>query len=175
MPPRARTTGLVTRELGGELVVFDQQSCRAHCLNRTAALVFRLADGRRTAADLAEGVAEQAGSHADLALVHDSLAQLRAAGLLEEGDPTTGGRPAPFEPAPCSSRREVLKSVALGASVAAPLVLSLLVPSPAEAAATCVASTSCQSGVNDGSPCYVGNPSTECTLLTCQGTGVCSP
>ena len=53
MKPQSRRSGLLIRELPDELLVYDQEQHRAHCLNRTAALVFRHADGTRTAAELA--------------------------------------------------------------------------------------------------------------------------
>ena len=53
MKPVARREGVLVRELTGELLVYEQREHRAHCLNRTAAAVFRNADGTRTVADLA--------------------------------------------------------------------------------------------------------------------------
>jgi hypothetical protein len=147
----------VVRDLADEVVVYDRERHQAHCLNRTSAFVFRHADGQRTAADIAVLL----GPGADEDLVQAALDQLAAAGLLE----TVPGR------ASALSRREVLKQVGLGAAVLAPAVASLLVPTPAEASATC---TSTCTGSNEGQSCYISNPSTECSLYTCQG-GTCSP
>ena len=58
--------------------------------------------------------------------------------------------------------------------VLAPIVASLLVPTPAEAAATCIPVASC-TDQNIGQPCYISNPATECSLRTCQGAGSCTP
>jgi hypothetical protein len=44
---------LLAQDVGDELVVFDERRYVAHRLNRTAAAVWRLADGQRTIADLA--------------------------------------------------------------------------------------------------------------------------
>ena len=44
--PAARTSGLVVRELAEETLVYDEERHRAHCLNRTAALVWRHCDGK---------------------------------------------------------------------------------------------------------------------------------
>ena len=52
MKPVARRTGLVVRDLPGEIVVYDLDRHQAHCLNRTAASVFRGADGTRSLDDL---------------------------------------------------------------------------------------------------------------------------
>jgi hypothetical protein len=159
MRPLARSGGLVVRELPDELVVYDRERHQAHCLNRTAALVFRRADGRRTVEEIAALLGPGAGEET----VRAALDQLASAGLLD-----TGRTP------PAPSRREALRRVGLGAAVLAPVVASLLVPTPAEAAATCIPASSCTTG-NTGQPCYVSNPATECSLNTCQGAGVCTP
>jgi hypothetical protein len=158
---RARHSGLAVRDLNDEVVVYDKERHQAHCLNRTAAFVFRHADGQRTAADIAALLGPGAGED----LVHVALDQLAAAGLLENGA-------APHTAAP--SRREVLRQVGLGAAVLAPAVATLLVPTPAEAAATCIPASSCTSS-NVGQACYNSNPAAECSLYTCQGPGTCSP
>jgi hypothetical protein len=53
MKPVARRNGLVVRDLADEVVVYDKERHEAHCLNGTAATVFRNADGRRSVSDLA--------------------------------------------------------------------------------------------------------------------------
>jgi len=158
---RARSAGLVVRDLRGELVIYDTESHRAHCLNSTAAFVFRHADGRRTAAEIATLL----GPGADEELVVGALEQLAAAQLLE-------AESSPAEPAP--ARRDVLRRVGLGVAVLAPAVASLLVPTPAEAAATCLPASSCTLA-NIGQPCYTSNPAVECANYTCQGAGICTP
>ena len=161
MKPLARATGLVVRDLTDEIVVYDKERHQAHCLNRTAAFVFRHADGRRTAAE----IAARLGPGADEDLVHAALEQLAAAGLLEaERSPAASATP----------RREALRRVGLGVAVLAPAVASPLVPTPAEAAATCIPAASCSTS-NIGQACYVSNPATECSLYTCQGAGTCTP
>jgi len=161
MRPLARSAGLVIRDLPDEIVVYDSRSHQAHCLNPTAALVFRNADGRRPVAEIAALL----GPGADHALVHAALEQLTAAGLLET---------CPASAAPAPSRRELLRQVGLGAVLLAPVVTSLLVPTPAEAAATCIPAANCNAG-NVGQPCYNSNPVTECSLNVCQTGGGCTP
>jgi hypothetical protein len=157
---RARSAGLVVRDLAGETIVYDKDRHRAHCLNRTAAFVFRHADGRRTAAQIAALLGPGADEH----LVDIALEQLAAAALLEPRSGDAGHAP---------SRREVLRRVGLGAAVLVPAVASLLVPTPAEAAATCIPAASCPGATSQ--PCHVGNPAAECSIYTCQGVGVCTP
>jgi hypothetical protein len=161
---RARATGLVVRDLRDEMVVYDKELHQAHCLNRTAALVFRHANGHRTEADIAALLG------ADGQMVRAALEQLAAAGLLEPNPGMVVSVPDP----PFPSRRELMRQVGLGAAILAPAVASLLVPTPAEAAATCIPASSCTSS-NSGQPCYNSNPAAECSLYTCQGPSTCTP
>ncbi|HEX9185919.1 MAG TPA: PqqD family protein [Vicinamibacteria bacterium] len=162
MKPRARRDGLLIRELADELLVYDQADHRAHCLNRTAATVFRHADGTRTTAEIARLLApgEPDGEPA----VAEALARLTEAGLLES-------RP-PLESA---SRREALRRVGLGAAVLLPAVVSIVAPAPAEAAATCIYIAyggDCTG--KSGTPCScLGSPGSVCAG-TCLPTDVCS-
>jgi hypothetical protein len=156
---RARSTGLIVRDLRGEVVVYDTLTHRAHCLNATAAFVFRHADGHRSDTDIARLL----GPGADDGLVASALEQLAGAGLLE---------PSSTPADSCPSRREVLRQVGVGAAVLAPVVLSLVVPTPAEASATCIPATAC-TPANIGQPCYNSNHDAECPTKTCQGAGTC--
>ena len=155
MRPMARREALLTRELKDELLVYERDEHRAHCLNRTAATVFRGADGTRTVADLALLVAPEGDRAESEAVVTEALDRLGEAGLLEGAPAGTGW-----------SRRDVLRRVGLGASILLPVVVSVVAPTPAEAAATCV--TSCA-----GKP-----PDTPCTSFgadPCTAACSCSP
>ncbi len=64
--PRARKEGLLIQELPEEVLVFDLSTAKAHCLNHTAALVWRRCDGKKgqlsaTASPAAMYCAELAG------------------------------------------------------------------------------------------------------------------
>ena len=52
--PKARSEGIITRELDGELLVYDRTRDRAHCLNKTAAAIWKLCDGATNAPEIAE-------------------------------------------------------------------------------------------------------------------------
>jgi len=158
MKPQTRRSGLLIRELPDELLVYDQEQHRAHCLNRTAALVFRHADGTRTAAELARLPG------ADDEVVTLALDQLAGAGLLEvqasDTDPEISAG---------MSRRDVARRVGLAAAILLPAVASIVAPTPAEAAATCV--TSC-AGKTPGTPCtsFSANPCTETCASSSGGS-----
>lgn len=157
MKPVARRDGLLTRELPDELLVYDRDGHRAHCLNRTAAAVFRNADGTRTPADLALLLAPEATPAVGESVVAEALDRLAEAGLLEDVPAPTGW-----------SRRAVVRRVGLGAAVLLPAVASIVVPTPAEAAATCICD--CTGQPND-TPCSTTGASV-CTN-TCQ-SGACT-
>jgi len=162
MRPVARRTGLLVRELPDELLVYDNERHRAHCLNRTAAQVFRHADGSRTLPDLALLLAPRADPAEGEAAVQMALAELDEAGLLD-GEPTG------------LSRRELVRRVGIGAAILLPAVASIVAPTPAEAAASCV--TSCQ-GKPQGTPCtsFGASPCTAscaCAVSPCS-LGDCS-
>jgi hypothetical protein len=160
MKPVARRDGLLTRDLKDELLVYARDEHRAHCLNRTAATVFRNADGTRSIADLALLLAPQADRAAGEAVVGETLDRLAEAGLLVEG-----------ATAPGCSRREVVRRVGLGAALLLPAIVSIVAPTPAEAAATCVSDCST---ADDGTPCssYGANPCTAtCVSNSCSDGG----
>ncbi len=164
MRPVARTDGLVVRTVGDETLVYDTRSHRAHCLNRTASDVFRLCDGTRTAREIGSSLAGAEADGCDEGTVTEALGLLAAADLLREA-------PAPSAATDRNSRREALRRVGLGAALLAPIVTSLVVPTPAEAAATCIPQPACTTA-KFGQPCYVLTQ-TECTSKECKADGVC--
>jgi hypothetical protein len=154
MKPRARREGLIVRELPEEVLVYDRQRHQAHCLNPAAALVFKHADGRRDAAQLAHLLREDLGIPADERWVHLAVEDLRRAHLL--------ATPEGAEPR-SPSRRRMLKRLGVAAATL-PAVASVLAPTPAEAANTCIQGSNCPG--NDGQPCYDVEPG-----LGCAGNG----
>ncbi len=162
MKPAARREGVLIRELPGELLVYERGPHRAHCLNRTAATVFEKADGTRSVADIARLLAPHASPAESEAVVEEALARLAEAGLLVTEAPAGGW-----------SRREWVLKVGAAAAVLLPVVASVLVPAPAEAAATCV--SSCASKP-DGTPCtcFLADPCTaSCVGGACSDGGGC--
>jgi len=151
--PRARVEGLVVQELTDEVLVYDRKSHHAHCLNRTAALVWRQCDGRtsikqmrlRLAGELKAPVGEEALSSA--------LEQLGKARLLLETKADPGRERV-------MSRRELAREMGLATALTVPLVTTILVPA-ALAAASC-ASLSC-AGAN---PC-LATPGCTCSSGNC--------
>jgi hypothetical protein len=159
MKTRARQTGLVVRELEGELLVYDLEAHRAHRLNRAAAIVFHGCDGRTGVPELAARLRRELGVPADGRWVRLAIARLSKAGLLEEA----------AESAATVSRRDWIRRA--GLTLLLPTVISIVAPTPAEAAATCV--TAC-AGKAFGTPCRNTGPASDCgTVCVCDGSGNC--
>ncbi len=81
--PKARTQGLVVQEDAEQTLIYDKEKHQAHCLNKTAALVWRHCDGRRTPADLAAILARHLGIPDGTEVVELGLDELSRANLLE--------------------------------------------------------------------------------------------
>jgi len=136
----ARQKGLVLRDLGDELLIYDRESDQAHCLNRSAAAVWHHCDGGTTPAQIAILLQKELGAPVDEDFVFLALNQFSRDRLLESS--VVSGRLSQL------SRREVVRRLGLGVAIALPLVASITAPSPAQAA-TCrspgsVCSTSSQ-------------------------------
>ena len=155
--PRARREGLVIKELSGEVLVYDRERDKAHCLNQTAALVWGYCDGRTTVPTMARQLEQDLKTETvDEKIVWYALNQLSKDHLLD----------ADFvAPAMLSgmSRRQMVRVMGVAAVIALPLVTSILAPTPAQAA-TCK---------NTGQACAAGP---ECCSGLCPGapTGICT-
>ena len=124
MHPRARNGNLITEEVWDELVVFDQDGKEAHRLNRTAALVWRNADGTRSVDQLSELVGQELAIPSDPDLVRLALQDLEGANLIEPSD-GTGERET-------ISRREMLGRLKAAAYLL-PVVATMSVPAALQA------------------------------------------
>jgi len=136
--PRARTKDLLIEEIGGEVLVYDLSTNRAHCLNSSAAAIWKHCDGSRTVGELAKHLFPSVSPSSGEQIVRIALDRLHRRRLLE------GEVQAP--PADLS-RRRLLRQVgaavaALG--IAAPLVSTVIAPTSAYAFSGCLP---------PGSPC----------------------
>ncbi|HYU97979.1 MAG TPA: PqqD family protein [Pyrinomonadaceae bacterium] len=156
-PPRLRADGLVIHELADEILVYDKVRDRAHCLNQTAALVWRACDGQLTTEEIARKLTKQLGLAVPKDVVLLALSRLEEIHLLEQRETV----PTSFAGI---SRRQMGRSLALTATVALPVITSILVPRPAQAA-TCIAPgqpcspvqlccTSCNPAAPGGPKCF---------------------
>jgi hypothetical protein len=125
--PRTRQARLIIQELDEELLVYDTTRHDVHCLNRSAALVWRCCDGRRTVPELAREVAALQGGTESEEIVWCALDQLAERHLLEEATERE-------ILATTLTRRELMQRLAFTVGLAVPLVTSMPTPVAAQTA-----------------------------------------
>lgn len=151
--PFARKEGLVVRELPDEVLVYDLERDKAHCLNQTAALVWKHCDGQTGVHEMSQLLEKELNAPVDEKLVWLALDQLSKYNLLEE----RVSPPAAFM-ASGMNRRQMMRALSVAALVAVPVVTSIVAPTPAQAAtclatgASCTSGAQCCSGVCNGAP-----------------------
>lgn len=156
--PKARSNGLLVRELGDELLVYDLDRHKAHCLNKTAASIWHQCDGKRTITQIAASLSDESGASIDEEVVWLGLTGLDRKHLLYEGIPREPG-------ARSLTRREVMRRVGIAAAVGLPLVTSIIAPRASEAATCVPPGGDCTGGKTCCSPC------TCVAGTTCGGAG----
>jgi hypothetical protein len=129
--PRARHKGLVVQEMSGEVLVYDLENDKAHCLNSTSTIVWKACDGNKSINDIAGALSRAAKQPASEELVLLAVDQLNQRGLLESGF---------VSKLPITSRREVVKRIGLASMIALPVVASLVAPQTALASNSCTCS-----------------------------------
>jgi len=145
-----RKQGLVIDDLPNEVLVYDLERDQAHCLNRTAALVWRACDGDTGAPEIARRLRVELDAPFNEELVWMALDQLEKQHLLEHAIAV----PSQFTHL---SRRQMIRNLGLAAAIAVPVVTSIVAPTAVQAA-------TCQ---QSGNPCV---PSKLC----CSPLG-CNP
>jgi hypothetical protein len=134
------------------VLVYDLERDRAHCLNQTAAMVWKHCDGETDVATIARRMESQLHAPVDTQMVWYALEQLGRDKLLEE----TIVPPAALAG---MSRRQMVRTLGLAAVVAVPLITSIVAPAPANAASckatgvACTASAECCNGLCDALVC----------------------
>jgi hypothetical protein len=129
LKPLARRDGLVINELPEEIVIYDRESHKAHCLNQTAAMVWKRCDGKTSPARIAASLAKELKTSVSEELVWYAIAQLEKDDLLTE-------KATRSEPRAGLSRRELIRRLGLAAVVAVPLITTMVAPTAVEAAAS---------------------------------------
>jgi hypothetical protein len=157
--PTARKSGLVIQEVPDEILIFDVESNKAHCLNLTAATVWKSCDGQTSIQEIASILEKQSGKDVSDDLVWLAIDQLNENSLLESKvTPKFVGQ----------SRREVIKKIGLASMIAIPVVASLVAPRSAMANVSCV----CFADLDCGLPAF-----STCASITCcnMTSGICAP
>src|SRR6266480_2691170 len=81
--PLARKESLIVRELPDETLVYDQELDKAHCLNRSAALVWKHCDGRKTIREIGQALERELNTTIDDRVIWLALDQLGKSDLLQ--------------------------------------------------------------------------------------------
>jgi hypothetical protein len=157
LAPEARKEGLIVHELSGEVLVYDLDRHKAHCLNKTAALVWERCDGKTSVPQLVQQLETALKTPVDEEVVWLAVDQLGKSRLLQEKIAPETGRVR-------LSRRELIKRAGLGAALALPLVTSIIAPTAAQAGSLCQGP--CTGGPGPGT-CPVG-----CTCTAANGVCV---
>jgi len=152
--PIARNEELVVQEMPGEVLVYDIRTNQAHCLNTTAAFIWKNCTGKNSLRDIERLLMAEHGAGIDADLVKVGVEDLAKCDLLNAAPPVSG-----------LDRREVIKRIGLASVIAIPVIASLAAPRGAlasvsctcQTAANCVGQTSCPSQVN------------------CNSNGICAP
>lgn len=156
--PAARTTALISTEVGGDVIIYDSSCHHIHHLNRTAAVVWRLCDGRRSLREIVRRTNQLFDGGVGEDVVRGAIAQLARVHLLE----TT---PAWTAPGGTTGRRRFSRRTAVVAGAA--VVVSMTAPTAAAAQ-----SPVCMPACDVCRTCITVNGSGYCAF-TC-GTSGCS-
>lgn len=154
--PKAREKGLVLQELDDELLVYDVDRHKAHCLTGAAGLVWRHCDGKNGVPELKALLKKELQVPVDDEVVWVALQRLGKAHLLSERVTP------PVEAGFRSSRRELMRKLSLVGGVA---VISIIAPQAASAA-SCLTKVSCQNQCID-----MSNPSPAPCGFNCNCAG----
>src|SRR6185503_15133397 len=127
--PLARTEQLIVKEVDDEVLVYDLKTDQAHCLNKTAALVWKKCDGRATVENIAGSLANEINVAKDERIVWLALDQLEKFNLLESAATQPGFLPR-------INRRQLVRTIGV-ATLALPVIFSIASPRPVEAASPC--------------------------------------
>ena len=144
--PCARHDGLIVQELPGETLVYDLERDRAHCLNETAAFVWRHCDGKSSASVITRALKTKFKQPVEEQIVWLAIDQLARKRLLKES-------PALPPKLAGMNRREAVRALGITAAVALPVVASIVAPFPAQAATclgqgdSCTSTFQCCSGL----------------------------
>lgn len=154
--PMARQNGLVVQEMSDEVLVYDLDTNKAHCLNGSAAMVWKSCDGSNTVADIVKQFESNGNGKVTEDFVWLAIDQLNDNNLLE-------GKVAPRFVG--QSRRQVLKTIGLASMVALPVIASLVAPQSALGSVSCACTDPGQTA-----QC---STMTACPSMTCNTNGQC--
>ena len=128
--PRSVQRYISIQQVGTETLVYDELRHKAFCLNESSSVIWRLADGERTVAQMRAEAALQLGTEVSEEFVLFALDQLRRDGLVEPSSIAEAG--------PAISRRSMLRTLGVGGALLLPMIAAVMAPPAAQAYNGCV-------------------------------------
>lgn len=154
--PIARKNDLVVQETSDEVLVYDLKTSKAHCLNSSAAMIWKSCNGSNTVADIVREFENNGIGSVSEDFVWLAIDQLNEKDLLANNTVTRFNG---------FSRRKALKTIGLASAVALPVIASLVAPQQALGAVSCA----CQTPINCAG--LTGCPSQQ----NCNANFICAP
>lgn len=128
--PVARSAGLVKREVDGELLVYDLECDKAHCLNDSAARIWAYCDGNKSVSEISQLLGADPDVTMDEKVVWHTLARLEKLNLLEDAV-------VPAHIIAEFGRRDAMRKLGAVSLIAVPAITSLLIPASDAHASNC--------------------------------------
>ncbi len=155
--PKARSENLVVQMLLDETLVYDVTANEAHCLNQTAAFIWRKCSGDLSIDEIALSATAAFGKPVNADLINFAVKELNDRKLL-----SSTGIDLPALP----SRREAIKRVGLASAIAIPIIASIVAPSSVLANVSCACTIPANCVTQAGNQCPPN-------AFTCNPNGIC--
>ena len=127
--PRSIQQHISIQHVGAETLVYDEQRHKAFCLNEISSVLWMLADGEHTVAQMSGAASLRLGTAVSEELVLFTVEELRREGLIEPSSIS--------ETMETVSRREMLQRLAVGGAMLLPVVAAIVAPTAAQAYSGC--------------------------------------
>jgi len=119
-PRKLQGDRISIRAIEAEVLIYDERTHRAWCLNPSSACIWQLCDGRNTVGNIAAGAVKELGSAVNEERVLLTIAELQEKGLLEGDMVEVLPRDA--------SRRAMIEKIGLAAAALLPVVAMITAP-----------------------------------------------
>jgi Coenzyme PQQ synthesis protein D (PqqD) len=125
-PQRRETNDNIVVEIDGEVLIYDKNTKKSFCLNKTSTLIWELCDGKNSLSDISRIMGEKLSASVNEELVWLALEQLHQENLIEHQIDVPDSLTA-------LSRRQVIRKISLAAAVVLPLISQVVSPIAANA------------------------------------------
>jgi hypothetical protein len=128
--PRSVRNRVSIQRIGAETLVYDERRHKAFCLNETSSVIWRLANGERTVAQITAAAALELNAPVTEGIVLFALDELHRDGLIEPSNSSVAYSTI--------SRREALQRLGVAGALLLPAVAAIVAPTAAQAYSGCV-------------------------------------